>query len=133
MAMSMLVLTVGINQAQAAQSIDELLYNFDGKDYFNCSYKGKKASKKCLVTMTEGRGSIDSRISSFYGSGELVKRMNIKWPDGDISRYVITRDNVIINLANKTDYEIRGYNYDSASYSRGFFIYSQGREHVRLW
>ena len=104
---------------------------FDGKDYFNCSYKGKKASKKCLVTMTEGRGSIDSRISSFYGRGQFYSQMNIKWPDGDISRYAIMRDKVIINLGDKNDYDV-----DMESFypnPSGFIIYSKGKEHVRLW
>ena len=131
--MSTLILTAGINQAQAAPSISDLAFEFSGQGYFNCSYKGKKASKKCLVTMTEGRGSIDSRISSFYGPGQQFSQMNIKWPDGDVSRYALMRDREIVNLGSKNHYEQRGYDYDSGSYPRGFFIYSQGREHVRLW
>ena len=129
--MSMLILTAGINQAQAAQSINELASEFSGKGYFNCAYKGKKASKKCLVTMTEGMGSIDSRISSFYGRGQFFSQMNIKWPDGDISRYAIMRDKVIINLGDKNDYDV-----DMESFypnPSGFIIYSKGKEHVRLW
>lgn len=129
--MSMLTLTASMNQAQAAQSINELASEYSGKGHFNCSYKGKKASKKCLVTMTEGRGSIDSRISNFYGRGQAFSQMNIEWPDGDISRYAIMRDMVIINLGDKNT-----YNVDMESFypnPRGFIIYSRGKQHVRLW
>lgn len=129
----MVLLSTTVNQAQAASSISDLAFEFSGQGYFNCSYKGRKASKKCLVTMTEGRGSIDSRISSFYGPGQHFSQMNIKWPDGDISRYALMRDRVIINLGDKNHYEEHGYDFNTGSYPRGFFIYTKGKEHIRLW
>lgn len=132
--MSMLVLTSGINQAQAAYSIGELVTSAYGKGYFNCSYKGKKASKKCLVTTFDVKASIDSRTTEPYRSEYRMMQMNIKWPDGDTSRYVIKHGSDIYNLANKTDYEIRGLDPDNIDwYPRGFFIYSQGKEHIKLW
>lgn len=134
MTMGMLVLTASINQAQANYSIGELVLSGDGKGYFNCSYKGKKASKKCLVTTFEVKASIDSRTKQVYRSEYTMQQMNIKWPDGDTSRYAIIHGNQIFNLADKTDYEIRGLDPDSSDwYPKGFFIYSRGKEHVGLW
>lgn len=105
------------------------LANF-GENYFNCAYKGKTASKKCLVTITEVNASIDPRTREHYESHHTFPKITIKWPDGDVSRYVSLSDNSndkIINLANKNEYRVRDNN------PIDLFIDSQGEEHVHLW
>ncbi|WP_445346767.1 hypothetical protein [Acinetobacter bohemicus] len=52
----------------------------------NCAYKGKVASKKCVVTRSMVKASIDSVTKQIYGTNELL--LTIKWPDGDVSRYL---------------------------------------------
>ncbi|ALF60975.1 hypothetical protein [Psychrobacter urativorans] len=101
-----------------------------GENYFNCAYKGKTASKKCLVTITEVNASIDSRIRERYEPHYTFPKMVIKWPDGDVSRYVSLSDNSndeILNLANRNAYQVRDNN------PIDLFIDSQGEEHVHLW
>ncbi|WP_352339620.1 hypothetical protein, partial [Psychrobacter sp. 16-MNA-CIBAN-0192] len=105
------------------------LANF-GENYFNCAYKGKTASKKCLVTITEVNASIDARTRERYESHHTFLKITIKWPDGDVSRYVSLNDNSndkIINLANKNEYRVRDNN------PIDLFIDSQGEEYVHLW
>lgn len=49
MVVSLLGLFASFTQAQAESSIGDFIEYESAKSYFNCSYKGKKASKKCLV------------------------------------------------------------------------------------
>lgn len=98
--------------------------------YVNCAYKGKKASKKCLVTNTYVRSSIDPITKRMYGSNEYLSLLTIKWPDGDTSRYVELTPYEVINLNSKrkTGYSVRvtnsGISIDSDNW---------GRNYIQLW
>lgn len=98
--------------------------------YVNCAYKGKKATKKCLVTNTYVRSSIDPITKRMFGSNESLSMLTIKWPDGDISRYVELTPYEVINLNSKqkSGYSIRINNSNISIDSDHW-----GRNYIRLW
>ena len=130
--MSLLTLTCGVSQAQAAQSIGDFLDHDSAQGYFNCSYKGKTASKKCLVTLSPVSSSIDPRAKMIYGSNYKLPLMSIKWPDNDISRYVFMDSGNLINLADKKWYGMRDWDQDF-ELTKGLIIDSERGDHIRLW
>lgn len=132
MAMSLLALTTGFSQAQAAPSISDFLDRESAKDYYNCSYKGKTASKKCLVITSQVNSSVDPRTKMMSSSNYKVTLLTIKWPDNDTSRYAFLDSGEMINLADKKQYGIRNWD-NEIGLTRGLFIDNSGRDHVRLW
>lgn len=132
MAMSLLALTTGFSQAQAATSISDFLDRESAKDYYNCSYKGKTASKKCLVITSQVNSSVDPRTKMMSSSNYKVTLLTIKWPDNDTSRYAFLDSGEMINLADKKQYGIRNWD-NEIGLTRGLFIDNSGRDHVRLW
>ena len=131
-ALSILALGGGISQAQAAPSISNFLDRESARDYYSCSYKGKTASKKCLVTKSQVNSSIDPRTKQFYGANYKLPSLTINWPDGDTSRYVFLDSGDLYNLADRKSYSIRNWDQDTRL-ARGLFIDNSDRDHVRLW
>lgn len=113
MAIIALVLSSGVTQVQASSTIENIFYaETPYSGYFNCVYKHKIASKKCLVTTSRVRSSIDSRTKAFYGTTATLPLMTIKWPDGDISRYITMDSFELINLSDKKSYQYKMSNGD---------------------
>ena len=131
-AVSILALGGGISQVQAASSIGDFLDLESARGYYNCSYKGKPASKKCLVITSQVNSSIDTRTKQFYGSNYKLPSLTINWPDGDTSRYVFLDSGDLYNLADRKSYSIRNWD-NEIGLTRGLFIDNSGRDHVRLW
>ena len=131
-AMSILALGGGISQAQAASSIGDFLDLESARGYYNCSYKGKAASKKCLVITSQVNSSVDPRTKMMSSSNYKVTLLTIKWPDNDTSRYAFLDSGEMINLADKKQYGIRNWD-NEIGLTRGLFIDNAGRDHVRLW
>ena len=131
-----------MTQAQAGPTISEFV-NSDSKSsaYFNCAYKGKKASKKCLVTHTSIRSAAHPHLKAFYGPNEELTVINIKWPDGDISRYAYVDSMDMININDKdgSGYRLRDAEDDVNGWhvdlSRGLFIDKENykNDYIRLW
>ena len=126
-------------QVQAAPTIEEFMSSENGSGYFNCAYKLKIASKKCLVTTSTINSSKDYRARKIFGVDEYLPLLTIKWPDGDSSRYVdIGGDEVyeLINLADR-----KSYNYKTIKNARQSIDFTKGlviinddyKEHIRLW
>ena len=106
MAIIALVLSSGATQVQAASTIKNIIYaETPYSCYFNCAYKHKIASKKCLVTTSIVRSSIDSRTKAFYSTTAILPLMTIKWTDSDISRYITMNSFELINLSDKKSKE----------------------------
>lgn len=105
-----------------------------GRGYFNCSYKGKKASKPCeVIVRQELMTHLD--VIEFIGKAEIDKVLIIKWPDGDQSKYAWSDSGEMWNLTQKAagGYRLSGDEIEQ-DWSRGFVIEkSGGFEHVRLW
>ncbi|MDE4453879.1 hypothetical protein [Psychrobacter sp. DAB_AL62B] len=134
-----LAFAFGTTQVQAAPTIEEFMSAENGSGYFNCAYKLKIASKKCLVTTSNINSSKDSRARKVFGVDEYLPLLTIKWPDGDSSRYVdIGGDEVyeLINLADR-----KSYNYKTIKNARHSIDFTKGlviinddyKEHIRLW
>ena len=129
MSVSLLALTAVATQTQAGTSSIDRLFDHDyGKGYYNCSYKGKVASKKCLVTRSLVKATIDPRTKSFYGANYNVPLLTIKWPDNDTSRYIFMDSWDMINIADR-----KNYNIDSVELNGEILILYNGKDHVRLW
>ena len=123
-------------QANAGPSIQQVIDSDYASGYFNCAYKGKTASKKCLVSSSYISSSVDRMTKRFYGPNEQLPLLTIKWPDGDTSRYVYLDSGEMMNLANKQQHRYKTSKYDefSPDFSRGYIIEGDyGKEHVRLW
>ena len=132
-----LVLAFGITQAHAASTIEDIVYSDQDSGFFNCAYKLKIASKKCLVSVSPVKAKIDPRAKKVFGANEAVGMMAIKWPDGDTSRYMSVNSFEVINLADskkysyKTSYDDGGWSLD---FSKGLIILDgNNKEHIRLW
>ena len=134
-----LAFAVGTMHVQAASTIEEFMSAENGSGHFNCAYKLKIASKKCLVTTSTINSSKDSRSKRIFGVDEYLPLLTIKWPDGDSSRYVdIGGDEVyeLINLADR-----KSYNYKTIKNARQSIDFTKGlviinddfKEHIRLW
>lgn len=132
-----------ITQAQAGPTISEFMSSDRGQAYFNCAYKGKTASKKCLVTHSYIKPSTNHNLKELYGaySSEKALAMSIQWPDGDISRYAYVDDMEMLNLNDKNGwgYSLRTKDdvekWYEVDYSRGLFI-DKGhdvKDYIRLW
>ena len=126
-------------QVQAASTIEAFMSSDDTLGYFNCAYKLKIASKKCLVTTSTINSSKDSRSKRIFGADEYLPLLTIKWPDGDSSRYVdIGGDEVyeLINLADRKSYNYKTIRNarQSIDFTKGLVINNEsGKEHIRLW
>ena len=132
-----LVLAFGITQAHAASTIEDIVYSDQDSGFFNCAYKLKIASKKCLVSVSPVKAKIDPRTKKVFGSNEPVSMMTIKWPDGDTSRYIGVNSFGVINLADSKKYSYKT-SYDdgvwSLDFSKGLIILDvNNKEHIRLW
>ena len=134
-----LAFAVGTMHVQAASTIEEFMSAENGSGYFNCAYKLKIASKKCLVKKSEISSAKDSRAKALFGSHESLPLLTIKWPDGDSSRYVdIGGDEVyeLINLADRKSYNYKTIKNarQNIDFSKGLVIINEdGKEHIRLW
>lgn len=137
MAIIALVLSSGVTQVQASSTIENIFYaETSSSGYFNCAYKHKIASKKCLVTTSIVRSSIDARTKAFYGTTAILPLMTIKWPDGDISRYITMDSFELINLSDKKSYQYKMSNGDywEPDLTEGAIILDEkSKEHIRLW
>lgn len=113
------------NPTQAATKV--------GSEYSNCAYKGKKASKKCLVTFFKVSPSFDRITESIYGSGgeENLDLIVIEWPDKDISRYLAVGLGDYVNLNNKDN--IRYKSVIDTTGKLHFMIPRTRQSHVELW
>lgn len=126
-------------QVQASPTIEEFMSAENGSGSFNCAYKLKIASKKCLVTTSTINSSKDYRAKEIFGSHESLPLLTIKWPDGDSSRYVdIGGDEVyeLINLADRKSYNYKTIKNarQNIDFSKGLVIINEdGKEHIRLW
>ena len=126
-------------QVQASPTIEEFMSAENGSGYFNCAYKLKIASKKCLVKKSEISSENDSRSKRIFGSDEYLPLLTIKWPDGDSSRYVdIGGDDVyeLINLADGKSYNYKTIKNggQSLDFTKGLVIINDDfKEHIRLW
>ena len=126
-------------QVQASPTIEEFMFSDDASGYFNCAYKLKIASKKCLVKKSEISSENDSRSKRIFGSDEYLPLLTIKWPDGDSSRYVdIGGDDVyeLINLADRKSYNYKTIKNggQSLDFTKGLVIINDDfKEHIRLW
>ena len=134
-----LAFAVGTMHVQAASTIEEFMSTKNGSGYFNCAYKLKIASKKCLVKKSEISSANDSRSKRIFGADEYLPLLTIKWPDGDSSRYVdIGGDEVyeLINLADRKSYNYKTIKnaLQNIDFSKGLVIINEdGKEHIRLW
>ena len=134
-----LAFAVGTMHVQAASTIEEFMSAENGSGYFNCAYKLKIASKKCLVKKSEISSAKDSRAKALFGSHEFLPLLTIKWPDGDSSRYVdIGGDDVyeLINLADRKSYNYKTIKNggQSLDFTKGLVIINDDfKEHIRLW
>ena len=134
-----LAFAVGTMHVQAASTIEEFMSAENASGYFNCAYKLKIASKKCLVKKSEISSAKDSRAKALFGSHESLPLLTIKWPDGDSSRYVdIGGDEVyeLINLADRKSYNYKTIKNarQSIDFTKGLVIINEdGKEHIRLW
>ena len=125
-----------MTQGQASSTIESFVPADKVSAYFNCAYKLKIASKKCLVTKSYVSSAVDTRTKAFYGNKDFVQLTMIKWPDGDISRYVSMDSFEVINLADKKSYRYKTTDMDSWYYNleEGLIILDdKGKEHIRLW
>lgn len=125
-----------ISQAQDPPSIGGFVPTDKVSAYFNCAYKRKIASKKCLVTKSFMSSAIDERSIAFFGNDYFVQITIIKWPDGDTSRYVSMDSFEVLNLADKKAYRYKTTDMDSWYYNleSGLIILdNKGNEHIRLW
>ena len=134
-----LAFAVGTMHVQAASTIEAFMSSDDTSGYFNCAYKLKIASKKCLVKKSEISSANDSRSKRIFGSDEYLPLLTIKWPDGDSSRYVdIGGDDVyeLINLADGKSYNYKTIKNggQSLDFTKGLVIINDDfKEHIRLW
>lgn len=133
-----LAFVFGTTQVQASPTIEEFMSAENVSGYFNCAYKLKIASKKCLVTTSNINSSKDYRARKIFGVDEYLPLLTIKWPDGDSSRYVdIGGDEVyeLINLADR-----KSYNYKTIKNARQSIDFTKGlviindeyKEHICL-
>ena len=125
-----------ISRAQAPTSIEGFVPAENVSAHFNCAYKKKIASQKCLVSKSYVSSGIDARIKAFYGDNDFVQMTKIDWPDGDVSRYVSMDSFEVINLADKKAYRYKTTDMDSWYYNLegGLIILdNKGNEHIRLW
>lgn len=134
-----LAFAFGVTQVQASPTIEEFMSAENGSGYFNCAYKLKIASKKCLVTTSNINSSKDSRARKIFGVDEYLPLLTIKWPDGDSSRYVDIGGDVVYELINLADR--KSYNYKTIKNARQSIDFTKGlviindddKEHIRLW
>ncbi|MBU5615839.1 MULTISPECIES: hypothetical protein [unclassified Psychrobacter] len=135
-----LAVMFSVTQVRAAPSIEEFIQEeAPASSYYNCAYKMQIANKKCLVTLTNVKSSIDSRAKKIFGSRADLELLTIKWPDGDVGRYLdIGGDEVykLINLGDSRSYHYKTDNNDgfSLNFYNGLVIQDQNnKEHIRLW
>ncbi|MBV5309407.1 hypothetical protein [Chromatium okenii] len=104
-----------------------------GSGYFNCAYKGKKASKPCKVIVKQELVTHPD-VVNFKGKAEREQVLIIKWPDGDTSKYSWSDSGEMWNLTEK---QAGGYHLSgdeiTQDWSRGFVIEKEGSEYVRIW
>ncbi|WP_201534601.1 hypothetical protein [Psychrobacter ciconiae] len=126
-------------QAFASPTIKTFMASNNSQAYFNCAFKGKKASRKCLVTNSYISSDVHPTLKQIYGANTQLPLITIKWPDGDTSRYVSMDSFELGNLGDKrfTGYQLRTTDEDywDLDLSRGLIIDSNytNQEYVRLW
>lgn len=123
-------------QVWADVSIKQFMNAGKGTASFNCAYKGKVASQKCIVTQSMVKASIHPMTKQIYGANGSLSLLTIKWPDKDVSRYVTLDSGEILNLDDNKNYRFKTLDSDewSLDFRRGLIIQSEtSNEHVRLW
>ena len=73
-----LVFAVGTMHVQASPTIEAFMSSDDTSGSFNCAYKLKIASKKCLVTTSTINSSKDSRSKRIFGADEYLPLLTIQ-------------------------------------------------------
>ena len=129
-------LLVSTGQVWADVSIKKFMNVSKGTVSFNCAYKGKVASKKCIVSRSIVKASIHPMTKQIYGANESLGLLTIKWPDGDVSRYLNIDSNETLNLGDNDTYRYKTLDSDEGSLDlrKGLIIQSStSAEHVRLW
>ena len=82
------------------------------------------------------KASIDSVTKQIYGANESLLLLTIKWPDGDVSRYLGMDSWELKNLGDQKTYRLKTLNIDESQLDlrRGVIIQSDvSTEHVRFW
>lgn len=131
-----LSLLISSTSLWADVSIKQFMNSGKGTASFNCAYKGKVASQKCVVSHSMVKSSIHPMTRQIYGANERLHLLTIKWPDQDVSRYLSVDSGEMINLENNKTYRYKGRASDewTPDFSRGYIIQSEtSAEHVRLW
>ena len=126
----------GSMQINAEVSINKFMNASQASASFNCAYKGKAASKKCVDTRSMVKASIDSVTKQIYGANESLPLLTIRWPDGDVSRYLGMDSWEPKNLGDQKTYRLKTLNTDESQLDlrRGVIIQSDvSTEHVRFW
>lgn len=126
----------GCMQVNAEVSTSKFMHASQASASFNCAYKGKVASKKCVVTRSMVKASIDSVTKQIYGANESLLLLTIKWPDGDVSRYLGMDSWELKNLGDQKTYRLKTLNVDESQLDlrRGVIIQSDvSTEHVSFW
>ena len=127
---------LGAGNVMAKSALETFLDSAKGSAAFNCAYQGKIASRKCIVSHSMVKGSIHPMTKQIYGANTQLKLLTIKWPDGDVSRYVNVDRMELFNLGDNDSYRYKTLPNDEwkLDLRRGLIL--QGRhsdEHVRIW
>lgn len=129
-------LCVFISQLALAdgRSVRSFMGQATGQAHFNCAFQGKKASKPCLVKLSQELITHPT-VRAFHDARRPVKVLSVYWPDGDVSRYVEIDSLELVNLAERsgTGYMIRTDEWPEVDWSRGYVIEKNSREWLRLW
>jgi hypothetical protein len=104
-----------------------------GTEKFNCAYKGKQASKPCVVIVREEVVKHPAFVT-WRGRPAKISVIIIEWPDGDISKYTWSDSGEMISLTGKDPwgYELAGDEV-TQDWSRGFVINQRDSEYIRIW
>lgn len=127
---------LGSVQAKAETSIAKFMSASQASASFSCAYKGKAASRKCVVTRSTVKASIDPVMAQIYGANEPLSLLTIKWPDNDVSRYLSMDSWELKNLGDQKTYRLKTSQSDESRLDlrRGLIIQSdESAEHVRIW
>ena len=134
-----LIIILNTNALFADITIQEVVEEGREGD-FNCSFKGKQATKKCHIT-NSNEIVTNKDLVSFYGepgkSNHVeMQVLNILWPDKTRSRFAWGDSMEISNLQTKNGngYKLKFAEWPDIDYSNGLVILDENdKEYIRLW
>lgn len=132
----MAFILMSTTQTWADMSIQKFMNVSQGTASFQCAYKTKTASKKCVVSRSMVKASIHPMTKQIYGANEVLNLLTIQWPDGDVSRYLSVDSGEAINLSDHKTYRYKSLDHDESNFDlrRGLILQSDtSPEHVRIW